>query len=194
MAIRRSASAPAASVHRLKVTLRGSKPPIWRRIVVPSDITLGHLHGILQDTMGWDDSHLHEFTIDDISYADPDMVEDFDEDETQTLLADVAPTPGKRFRYMYDFGDSWDHEILVEAVSAPDPGMTYPACLTGKRACPPDDVGGIWRYNYLVSVMADPNHPDYKETKEWLDEWWGEPLDPEAIDLAAINQRLAPGR
>ena len=149
MTTKPSRSPATATVHRLKVTLRGSKPPIWRRIVVPSDITLGDLHVILQDVMGWDNDHLHDFTIDGMSYADPDMVDDFDEDEHETRLADVVPNAGARFRYMYDFGDSWDHEILVEAVSAPEPGQTYPVCLTGRRAGPPDDVGGIWRYNHL---------------------------------------------
>jgi hypothetical protein len=188
---RRSRSRPA-SVHRLKVTLRGSKPPIWRRIVVPSDFTLGELHRVIQEAMGWDDSHLHDFSVGGMTYGDPNMVDDIDEDEWAVTLAEVVPRAKRKMRYMYDFGDSWDHDIVVEAVTPPDRDTRYPIVLAGARACPPDDCGGIWRYQYLVEIMADPDNPDPEALEEFL-EWWGEPLNPEAFDLEAVNRRVSPG-
>jgi hypothetical protein len=187
----RRTSVQPSSVHRLKVTLVGSRPPIWRRLLVSSDITLDRLHRVLQIAMGWDDSHLHQFQIDGMTFSDPRFLDDLGNPDERTVRLDqVAPYPKTRFRYQYDFGDSWDHELVVEAVAPPEPGLTCPACVAGKRAGPPDDCGGIWRYAYLVDVMTNPDHPDHKEIREEL-EWLGGPLDPETFDLDKVNKRLA---
>ncbi len=180
-----------ASVHQLKVTLLGLRPPIWRRILVPSDITLSELHAVVQETMGWHDSHLHEFRVGDVGYGDPRLLEDLaDQDSRKTRLEQVAPTPKTRLRYLYDFGDSWEHEILVEAVGPPAPETRYPICLKGKRACPPEDCGGVWGYADLLEAISDPDKPEHEDLLEWL----GGPIDPESFDPDEVNQRLAPFR
>ena len=186
----RRASKQPTSVHQLKVTLRDIQPPIWRRIVVPSDFTLAELHDVLQAVMGWHHSHLHDFRVGKVTYGDPDLLQDLaDRDEREARLGEIAPKPGKRFLYTYDFGDNWELDILVEAVGPPEPRTRYPSCLAGERAGPPDDSGGVWRYAYLVEAMADPDSPDREELEEFL-EWLDEPFDPEAFDLKAVNQRL----
>jgi hypothetical protein len=136
-----SVSGPAGtpkSIHQLKVTLRSVRPPVWRRLQVPSTISLGDLHFVLQAAMGWEDYHLHLFSIGGETYAD-DRVEGpwggRQKDEDRARLDKVAPL-GARLRYEYDFGDGWEHDIVVEKVLPPEPGVTYPRCLTGRRACP----------------------------------------------------------
>lgn len=177
-----------ASVHQLKVTLLGLKPPIWRRIVVPSDITLSELHAIVQETMGWHDSHLHEFRIGNVGYGDPRLLEELtDQDSRKTRLGEVAPAPKKRIHYLYDFGDNWEHEILVEAVGPPTPDIDYPICLKGKLACPPEDCGGVWGYADLLEALSDPENTEREDLLDWL----GGPFDPEAFDAEEVNQRLA---
>jgi pRiA4b ORF-3-like protein len=181
--------APIESVHQLKVTLRGPRPPIWRRIQVPSDITMEGLHVVLQIAMGWEFEHLHQFIVGPQYIGDASMLDEV-QDETTTRLREIAPQKGSRFRYEYDFGDSWEHDILVEAVEPPDPDAIYPVCLTGKRACPPEDCGGVWGYADLIEVMADPNHEEYEERLDWL----GGPLDSEKFDLNKVNEQLQPRR
>jgi hypothetical protein len=179
---------PVTSVHRLKVTLRQIRPPIWRRIEVPSNVTLAYMHIILQDTMGWSDDHLHDFQVGDVHYGDPRQLEDIiDYDERKVRLAGVAPNPKDRLRYRYDFGDGWEHDILVEAIGPPQPDVRYPRCLAGKRACPPEDCGGPWGYANMLQAMADPSHPMHRDVSEWL----GGPIDPEAFDPEEVNRRLA---
>jgi hypothetical protein len=180
-----------ASIHQLKVTLAGIRPPIWRRILVPSDVTLARLHRVIQEAMGWVDYHLHQFETGGVTYGDLSLNEDgmLDDvvNERTTRLFRVAPSPKNRLLYLYDFGDSWEHIILVEAVLPPEPGRHYPVCLTGRRACPPEDCGGPWGYGDLLTAIADPNHPEHTTLVSWL----GAPFDPEAFDLEAINQRLS---
>jgi hypothetical protein len=155
--------------------------------VVPSDITLSELHAIVQETMGWHDSHLHEFRVGNVGYGDPRLLEELTErDSRKVRLEQVAPAPKSRLRYLYDFGDSWEHEILVEAVGPPTPDTRYPICLTGKRACPPEDSGGVWGYADLLDAINDPENTDREDLLEWL----GGPFDPEAFDPEDVNQRL----
>jgi hypothetical protein len=178
------------SVHQLKVTLLGLEPPIWRRVAVPSDFTLGDLHHVIQFAMGWEHSHMHDFRIGKATYGDSEMlVDESDQDEREASLAQVVPRAKRKFRYMYDFGDSWEHEIVVEAVGPPDPDLRYPAVLAGEHACPPEDCGGVWGYADLLEVLADPGNPAYEEMMEWM----GGSIDPEAFDLKKANQRLQKG-
>ena len=180
----------SAPTYQLKIVLLGSKPPIWRRLQVPGDASLGWLHAIIQVTMGWTNSHLHHFLTRDARYTDPRHNEDMgfgdqpDCDEAKATLAQVAPVEGDQFGYEYDFGDSWEHEITVEKIL---PGKAATAttalCLDGARACPPEDCGGIWGYAELLKTLKKPKHPEYETMKEWL----GRPFDAAAFDVAKIN-------
>jgi hypothetical protein len=163
----RSRDSPPMSIHRLRITLLGVRPPIWRRVEVPSDVTLGELHFIVQAAMGWYNSHLHDFRVGNVSYSDPGMMQELnDRDERTALLADVAPRPKSRLRYTYDFGSNWEHEILVEAIATSEPEQRYPVSVARKRACPPDDCGGVWGYADLLETLAGPEHPEREDLLE----------------------------
>ncbi|RMD71013.1 MAG: plasmid pRiA4b ORF-3 family protein [Gammaproteobacteria bacterium] len=173
-------------IYQIKVTLRHSKPPIWRRLLVPGDTTLHDLHRIIQIAMGWTDSHLHQFVINGEYYGIPSGDDWYPvKDERKYRLAKVAGEQSK-FIYEYDFGDSWEHEIKVEKILPPDPKKSYPYCVKGKRACPPEDVGGIWGYEEFLEAMKDPAHEEH----DTYVEWWGETFDPEAFDLDEVNREL----
>jgi hypothetical protein len=177
------------SVYQLKVTLKGTKPPIWRRVVVPENITLYRLHDILQIVMGWTDSHLHMFEIAGQIYGDPEDDEYGDlgtKSEARYRLLQLGLRAQARFSYEYDFGDSWDHTILVEKVLPAEKGTHYPICLAGKRACPPEDVGGVWGYDDFLRAIADRTHQEHDEYLEWV----GGSFDPDAFNLNEINQAL----
>jgi Plasmid pRiA4b ORF-3-like protein len=106
-------------------------------------------------------------------------------------LRQTAPRAGDRLRYTYDFGDDWEHDILVEAVTAAEPGAAYPRCITGRRACPPEDCGGIWGYEELLEILGDPGHDEHDERLEWLGLDSADEFDPAAFDLAEVNNDLA---
>ncbi len=176
--------------YQLKITLRGSKPPIWRRLLVPADCKLEALHFAIQDAMGWDNDHLHCFTIDGEEYMGRDpmggKMESEDFDAAKYRLSDVVSHEKAKFTYQYDFGDSWDHTIVVEKIIPDaDAGKSGFACLAGKGACPPEDCGGIWSYYRLLAVLQDPKHKEHEDMKEWAGE-----IDPDAFDLDAVNKRL----
>ena len=175
-------------IYQLKVTLKGSKPPIWRRIQVSSDTRLGKLHRILQVVMGWTDSHLHQFIVGQTYYGVPDP--DFDTDvrsERTVPLNRVLQEPKDKIVYEYDFGDGWEHEVLLEKVLPPDPATRYPVCLTGKRACPPEDCGGIWGYAEFLEAIMSPDHEEHESMLEWI----GGSFDPEEFDVDDVNNSLA---
>ncbi|MDH7484783.1 MAG: plasmid pRiA4b ORF-3 family protein [Anaerolineae bacterium] len=177
------------AIYQIKVTLEDSKPPIWRRILVRSDITLDKLHRILQVVMGWGDYHLHQFIVGRTHYGEPHPdYEGFLEmhDERQVKLNQIVPGEGFKFRYEYDFGDSWLHQVLVEKILPSEPGQHYPVCIKGQRACPPEDVGGIWGYYDFLQAIQDPHHPEHDEYLEWI----GGEFDPEEFDLDEVNQAL----
>ena len=155
-------------IYRLKITLTGSRPPIWRRVEVDGNISLGELHEVIQIAMGWEDSHLHQFIVDDIYYSTPypgmedwEMM-DYMQDANEISLDQVAVEVGVRFIYKYDFGDCWEHRIRVEQIKEPEAEVFYPICLTGKRACPPEDVfvseyldDGVRRYENVWFFTSD---------------------------------------
>ncbi len=176
--------------YRLKVTLRGSKPPIWRRLEVPGNITLAKLHRILQVAMGWTDSHLHSFRIGGTYYQEPGTFSDplfnlaENRNEKRFKLEQVAPREKMKFFYEYDFGDCW--EILVEKIFPMTPENRHPVCLKGARACPPEDIGGLGGYYDFLEIMQDPKHPEHDHLREWA----GGQFDPEKFNLEAINQQL----
>ena len=178
-------------IWQLKVTLRNSRPPIWRRLLVPGSTTLQWLHWTLQDAMGWMNSHLHHFIVGESFYGEPDPEHAVDMlDEREWKLSQVAPKAGALFVYEYDFGDSWIHDIFVEQILPAEKETRYPLCLDGKRACPPEDCGGVGGYENLLEILRNPEHEEYESMREWL----GRPVDPEAIDLKAINRILPLGR
>lgn len=177
------------TVYQLKVTLAGSKPAIWRRLLVPGAIRLSSLHDVLQIAMGWGNCHLHEFRADGLSYGTPE--EDWGSDvlrEGKFTLDAVLTREKQRMEYVYDFGDDWRHKIVVEKIRPRVAGEVLPRCVKGAGACPPEDCGGIWGYASLLETLADPSDPEYAEMMEWA----GGPIDPEHFDIEAVNKALAP--
>jgi Plasmid pRiA4b ORF-3-like protein len=170
----------------LKVTLRNSKPPIWRRILVPGGMTLGDLHMAIQVTMGWQGGHLHSFDIAEQQYGDPSTTDDM-ANERRLTLNGVIKSGLTRFIYTYDFGDDWEHEILIEKAVPANDATAYPACIAGKRNCPPEDCGGIWGYEELLEILANPDHPEHEERLEWI----GDAFDPEAFSVSDADATLA---
>jgi hypothetical protein len=180
---------PEAPLYRLRVTLEDARLPIWRSLLVCGDTTLAELHDVIQTAMGWRDYHLHQFLIEGTYYGEPHA--DWDEhpgmrDERQVRLDEVAPTEGFRFRYEYDFGDSWLHEVVVERVRPGEPGQACPLCVKGEGACPPEDVGGVWGYEVFLDAIADREHPEHETYLDWI----GGEFDPEAFDLDEVNAAL----
>jgi hypothetical protein len=175
------------AVYQIKVTLKGSKPPIWRRMQVTSATTLAQLHQMLQCVMGWESYHLYHFVIGGMAYGDPSMLEEMEgEDARRVTLAALVRGAKDKFLYEYDFGDSWEHELRIEKVLPLEAGKHYPVCLTGKRACPPEDCGGLWGYASFLEAIQDPQHPEHAEMVDWV----GGEFDPEAFDLDEINREL----
>lgn len=172
------------SVHQLRVTLLESDPPIWRRIQVPSTLTLAKLHRVLQAAMGWKESHLHQFHVGDERFGDPVPGLDL-RDARRVKLLQIAPAVGDVLIYEYDFGDSWEHEIVVEEIRD-EGGKPRALCLEGARACPPEDCGGVWGYENLLDALADPEHPEHEDMVEWMGGEW----DPEAFDRDEVNRAL----
>ena len=180
------------NIHRLKVTLRGAKPPIWRRFEVPSDITLVRLHRVIQSGYGWLDYHLHVFDTAVGRYGTPDPDGDADNfNDAYKKLSAVADWPGDRFQYTYDFGDSWELDIIVEAVMPAEPGIAYPRCTGGRRAGPPEDCGGVSGYAEMLEVLANPRHEEHQARLSWLGIEAASDYDPNAFDTELVNLDLS---
>ena len=174
-------------IYQIKVTLTGIDPPIWRRLLVRSKMTLGKLHRVIQIAMGWDDCHLHCFSAKGQVYEDLSMnPESASRDEDKTKLKQVLQKEKDFMIYEYDFGDSWEHEILLEKILPSQPRKKLPVCTGGERACPPEDCGGIWGYQELLEAFEDPSDPEYEELIEWV----GEDFDPEEFDPDLVNKQL----
>lgn len=182
-------------LYQFKITLMGIQPPIWRRIQI-KDCSLDKMHEHIQTAMGWTNSHLHEFRIDGIVYDDPDLLCEGRQDESvpvnslDTNVSTIIPEDGKQFRfeYEYDFGDSWQHQILFEVCLQAKKGIRYPVCIEGECACPPEDVGGIFGYQEYLEIMADPKHEDYKSFMKWRGSF-----DSEAFDAVATTRSMQRG-
>jgi hypothetical protein len=175
---------------QLRIELRGVKPLVWRCILVPETVTLAKLHGILQWTMGWTNSHLHEYEIARRRYGTPDHewpeIEPVS-DERRVRLQPLLEAGVRRFTYLYDFGDHWEHLVKVEDLVPPRDRLPPIVCLAGENACPPDDVGGVPGYAEFLAALADPKHEEHTSMREWI----GYPFDPTAFDLVAVNRVLA---
>lgn len=192
---------PAGAVLQLKVMLKESKPPIWRRVTVPAGMSLAQLHLVIQVLFGWLDYHLHHFqagNYDGPLYApvDPDGGGDFygepSRDESKASVGDVLPAVGSTLTYTYDFGDNWEHAVTVEKVLTDDDGAgQLPQCTAGRGAAPAEDSGGIWGWENIVQAVNDPGHPEHETYREWLGLPHGESLDPKAFGPDEVNQNLA---
>ncbi|MEW5869570.1 MAG: plasmid pRiA4b ORF-3 family protein [Chloroflexota bacterium] len=181
--------ARVSHVYQIKISLDDTHPPIWRRILAPANYTLFQLHEVIQTVMGWQNYHLHMFTIGDAIYGDPADDEFGDlgtQNEKAFKLKKLFPAAGVKFKYEYDFGDSWEHTLRIEKILPAEKGQRYPQCVAGKRACPPEDVGGVWGYEGFLEALADPKHPEHDEYLEWA----GGEFDPAAFDLEEVNQQL----
>jgi hypothetical protein len=184
-------NAAPQSIYQIKVTLLDARPPIWRRVLVPSDFTLAQLHDVLQAAMGWEDCHMHEFRIGLQRFGVPDPDERLMGmapciHERKARLADVLNKLGAKAEYTYDFGDGWDHAIVVEHILTPEAGVVYPLCTDGKLHGPPEECGGIGGFYNFLEAIGDPDHPEHEELLEWI----GGSFDPELFSAERVNQRL----
>lgn len=183
----------AQDVYQIKVALLWTKPPIWRRLLVPSSMTFEQLHDVLQTAMGWENEHMHEFTAGKRRIAQPEPSDGFMdmplvENERTARLSDVLRRAGAKMTYTYDFGDGWEHGIVLEKRMPPDPDAVYPICLDGQLACPPEDCGGVPGFYRLLDILANPKHKEHKELREWV----GGSFDPEAFSVDKVNKFLSP--
>lgn len=177
-------------VYQFKITLYGFRPPIWRRIQVPEAYSFWDLHVAIQDAMGWSDYHLHQFEMVDSSSGMKVRIGIPDNEfgmkilpELKQKIADYFSMENRPADYLYDFGDNWEHRILLEKILPRDKNIDYPICVSGKRACPPEDCGGIGGYEALLEVISDPDDEEYEEMMEWL----GGEFDPEYFEAKEVG-------
>jgi hypothetical protein len=170
---------------QLKITLIGIDPPIWRRVQVPSPISLCCLHSAFQVVMGWTDSHLHQFEKDGKNWGVPEWEFDLI-DESRTQLAKVLRSEGESMTYLYDFGDNWRHEVMLEKIIPATTASKTPVCLGGDRRCPREDVSGVLGYQEFLDAITDPAHKDYERLVTWAG---GHFLDQ--FDVKAANETLS---
>ena len=178
------------AVLQIKIVLLGTKPPIWRRVLVPAEFTLAELHKVIQAAMDWEDSHLHAFRIGRQSFGVPSMGGSLMGgpsyvNERRVSLAEVLGKVPSKATYTYDFGDSWEHALTVEKILAAEANVAYPLCTDGKLAGPPEDCGGIPGLYHMLEALTDPNHEDHRDMQDWI-----ESFDPEAFSVEIVNKRL----
>ena len=184
-------STMANQLYQIKISLLDFSPTIWRTVLVPSNMSLGDFHMVIQIAMGWENGHLHQFMSGRTFYVedeDPDFgtfgkITTINYSQEKTTLMDVLPKVKSKLKYEYDFGDGWLHELLLEKVLPFNENTTVPVCLDGKMACPPEDCGGVWGYGNMLEILKNPAHEEYEETLEWI----GEEFDPEVFDKAEPN-------
>ena len=179
-------------LYQFKITLKGIEPPVWRRIQVPETYSFWDLHVALQDAMGWQDCHLHDFTvINPRTLAKERLgIPDEDDDFELNILADRDHTIADYFfsqyrtaAYVYDYGDNWEHEIKFEKTVPRDKGKKYPRCLAGERACPPEDCGGVYGYQEFLEAIMDPGHDRHQELLFWI----GPDFEPERFSPKKVH-------
>ena len=181
-------------IYQLRVTLLGTKPPIWRRLLVRADMTMVQLHDVLQTAMGWQDCHMHEFSVGDRRIGQPTPEDQLMgmppmESERKVRLSGILSKVGSKAIYTYDFGDTWEHSLVLEKILPVDPKLAYPVCTDGQLACPPEDCGGIPGFYDLVEALSDPHHDRYEEMLDWIGEF-----DPQAFSVERVNRMLTPLR
>ena len=188
--LRKNSFQPSAmpKIHQYKITLQHIQPPIWRRVLVPESASLLKLNDVILDAMGWEVCHLSEFRIMGEHYfLDAESVEELGGELMEDhILSDMFNESNREALFLYDFGDGWEHEVVLEAVLEPDASAKYPCCVAGEHNCPPEDCGGPWGYAELLAISADPDHPEHEETKEWLDD----KKSPHFFSLKKVNKKL----
>jgi hypothetical protein len=178
-------------IMQIKIKLLGvSKPPIWRRLQLRADTRLDHLHDIITAAFGWQGYHMHVFTSGPEEFGSPDP-ELGHTDERNVSLGQLISGIGDRLRYTYDFGDDWEHEIVVEDLLDADPDIHYPALVAAKGACPPEDCGGPWGYADLKAILADPSHEQHQEMLDWLGLDNTTAFDPNTVTLGQLEEEVA---
>ena len=181
----------ADTIARLKIILDDVEPTVLRRVDVSFDIRLDRLHLTIQAAMGWTNSHLYEIRAGGVGwstpYPDADWAGDFI-DARKARLGDILEDIGtKTLKYLYDFGDGWEHTIKIERLVDPKPGMLYPSLIEAKGHCPPEDVGGPWGYSELLEALDDPSHQRRSEFKEWL----ADDFNPHVVDVDRLSEDVA---
>ena len=186
-------------IYQFKILIQGSKPPIWRRIQVPASYSFYDFHVAIQDSMGWLDCHLHHFYMkhpktlgkkyiaipDDTGWSDLDISASWD-----TQISSYFSLKNPQAEYVYDFGDNWEHLVTLEKILPSEKDQIYPRCIKGKRACPPEDCGGIWGYVDLLEILSDPNHEEHKSRSEWLGrDFDADEFDPKAVEFEDPKKR-----
>jgi len=178
----------ATNILQLKITLQHIKPDIWRRVEVKDDITFYELLHVIQIAMGWWNAHLFEFNVG--GYKIGITEDDWDTEGTleskEVKLSRLIDTEKMKFKYLYDFGDNWDHEIIVEKITPVVKDKLYPSCISGKRNCPPENILGFPGYMNMLEILKDKKNPEYQGMIEWL----GGEFDPEYFDLEETNGEL----
>jgi hypothetical protein len=182
----------AITLYQIKIELKNSKPKIWRKILIKSDMFLSDFHMAIQFAMGWTNSHMHSFEYNGKSYSERVIGDDFwDEfdcvDYKNFKVSKFLKNEKDKIKYEYDFGDGWEHNIVLEKILPIENDKRYPICIGGKNSCPPEDCGGIYYYIHMLEVLKNPKHKEYKEIKDWLEE----EFDPEEFDLQEVNSGLA---
>lgn len=185
---------PPRVTHQLRIVLRGTKPAIWRRVLVSPSMTLDDLHRLLQAVMGWEDCHLHMFVKGRRRFSVPSPWDDDfrmpgtprDLDEREYEIGRVLTHEKDWMTYEYDFGDSWHHRVTLQKILPYDPAVRLPACIGGKRRCPPENCGGVWGYYEKLEVLKDQEHPDHEHIKEWM----GGHFDPDIFSPRAVDMLL----
>ncbi|MFL6052564.1 MAG: plasmid pRiA4b ORF-3 family protein [Actinoallomurus sp.] len=176
--------------YQIKVQLLGvTKPPVWRRLQIPADLSLDRLHEVIQAAMGWEYAHLHVFSDGWSEYGLLDR-ELGHQDERKVRLSQLLTSVGDKIRYTYDFGDGWEHDIVLEKILPADAKVTDPVCTAGKGACPPEDCGGAWGYEELKATLADPDAEEHENMLDWLGLTSGDDFDPKEFSAEEVNRRL----
>jgi len=179
----------ADTIARLKITLDDVKPNVLLRVEMPATLRLDRLHLAIQAAMGWTNTHLYEILARDTGWGIPDP--DWGDgplDARKARLIDVLEDVGtKTLKYLYDFGDGWEHTVKVERIAAPEPGAAYPRLIEAAGRCPPEDVGGPWGYAELLAAIDDPKHERHAEFKEWI----SDDFDPVVVDIEWLTEEVA---
>lgn len=173
-------------IFQLRISLAGVRPLVWRRALVPGGFTLDRVHRVVQHAMGWRDCHLHSFEVDGEQYGEPDPDGELSLRDELDVRLDAVVGKGSRFHYTYDFGNWWEHDLVVEDVLLADPEGRYPDCADGERACPPEDIGGPAGYLVLLAALADSGHPEHHTLRDWA----GDRFDPAAFDAGRAGTLL----
>ncbi|GAB4363286.1 MAG: plasmid pRiA4b ORF-3 family protein [Calditrichia bacterium] len=183
----------AKKIYQIQVALKHYRPKIWRRLLVPSDLFLADLHKIIQTAMGWTNSHLHQFIKDKRFYSKMEPEDELwrspriiDYDKNKIRISDLLQAEKEKIIYEYDFGDGWEHDVILEKILPFDENLTYPLCVAGKRHCPPEDCGGPLGYAHMLEVLKNSKHKEYTMFRDWL----RDDFDPDYFNIEEVNKFL----